>query len=41
MKKKTINNSKKFSLNIDKMYKNDFNLQKTIAQTKKMRNNNK
>ena len=41
MKKRSINNPKKFTLDIDKMYKNDFNLQKTIAQTKKVRNNNK
>ena len=38
--KKSIN-SKKLASNIDKMYKNDFNLQKIIAQTKKARNNNK
>lgn len=40
MKKKLVK-SKKFTLDIDKLYKNDFNLQKTIAQTKKVRNNNK
>jgi len=40
MKKKSIN-SKKITLDIEKIYKNDFNLQKTIAQTKKVRNNNK
>lgn len=40
MMKKSIN-PKKLTLDIDKMYKNDFNLQKTIAQTKKVRNNNK
>ena len=40
MKKKSIN-SKKITLDIEKIYKNDFNLQKTIAQTKKLRNNNK
>ena len=38
---KKIINEKKFTLNIDKIYKNDFNLLKTIAQTKKMRHNNK
>ena len=40
MKKKSIN-SKKLTSSIDKMYKDDFYLQKTIAQTKKARSNNK
>ena len=40
MQKKIINR-KKFTLDIDKIYKNDFNLIRTIAQTKKMRHNNK
>ena len=40
MNKKIIN-QKKLTLDIDKLYKNDFNLLKTIAQTKKMRHNNK
>ena len=40
MSKKLID-AKKFTLDIDKIYKNDFNLIKTIAQTKKMRHNNK
>ena len=40
MSKKIIN-QKKLTLDIDKLYKNDFNLLKTIAQTKKMRHNNK
>ena len=40
MKKKIIK-TKKFTLNINQIYKNDFNLLKTIAQTKKMRTNNK
>lgn len=40
MNKKLID-AKKFTLDIDKIYKNDFNLIKTIAQTKKMRHNNK
>ena len=38
--KKSIK-AKKLTLNIDKIYKNDFNLIKIIAQTKKMKNNNK
>lgn len=33
--------SKRLTINIENVYKNDFNLQKTIAQTKKLRNNNK
>lgn len=41
MDKKFINARKKYILNVDKIYKNDFNLLKTIAQTKKMRHNNK
>ena len=40
MRKKHIN-YKKLTLDIDDLYKNDFNLQKTIAQTKKIRHNNK
>ena len=40
MSKKLID-AKKFTLDIDKIYKNDFNLIKIIAQTKKMRHNNK
>ena len=40
MKNKIIS-AKKFTLDIDKIYKNDFNLIKIIAQTKKMRHNNK
>ena len=40
MKKKHLN-YKKLTLDIDDLYKNDFNLQKTIAQTKKLRHNNK
>ena len=40
MKKKIIK-AKKLTLDIDKIYKNDFNLIKIMAQTKKMRNNNK
>ena len=40
MKKKNIN-YKKLTIDIDNLYKNDFNLQKTIAQTKKIRHNNK
>ena len=32
---------KRQTLDVDKVYKNDFNLIKTIAQTRKMRNNNK
>jgi len=40
MKKKHIN-YKKLTIDIDNIYKNDFNLQKTIAQTKKVRHNNK
>ena len=40
MKKKSIN-SKKLTSSIDKIYKDDFYLQKTIAQTKKARSNNK
>ena len=40
MKKKIIN-QKKLTFNLEKMYKDDFNLLKTIAQTKKMRHNNK
>ena len=40
MQKKPIN-YKKLTLDIDDLYKNDFNLQKTIAQTKKIRHNNK
>ena len=40
MKNKIIS-AKKLTLDIDKIYKNDFNLIKIIAQTKKMRHNNK
>ena len=40
MKKKDTN-YRKLTLGIDNLYKNDFNLQKTIAQTKKIRHNNK
>lgn len=40
MKKKHFNYTK-LTLDIDNTYKNDFNLQKTIAQTKKIRHNNK
>ena len=40
MKKKDTN-YRKIILGIDNLYKNDFNLQKTIAQTKKIRHNNK
>ena len=40
MSKKFID-ARKRTINIDKIYKDDFNLMKTIAQTKKMRHNNK
>jgi hypothetical protein len=40
MSKKFID-ARKYTINIDKIYKDDFNLMKTIAQTKKMRHNNK
>ena len=40
MEKKHIN-YKNLTLDMDNIYKNDFNLQKTIAQTKKIRHNNK
>jgi hypothetical protein len=40
MKKKKIN-YKKLTLDVENLYKNDFNLQKTIAQTNKVRHNNK
>ena len=40
MKKKDTN-YRKLTLGIDNLYKNDFNLQKTIAQTKRIRHNNK
>ena len=39
--KKTIIKLKRKKLEVDKIYENDFNLIKTIAQTRKMRNNNK
>lgn len=40
MSKKFID-ARRRTINIDKIYKDDFNLMKTIAQTKKMRHNNK
>ena len=41
MTKKNINYKKLTLLDKENYYKNDFNLQKTIAQTKKIRHNNK